>query len=152
MQIYVKSLTGSTTTLEFNPTDIVECISNKIQDKEGILPNKQYIYFADQLLIGSKTLSDYEIHDKAILHLTYLIDVIVRLSGNETKFFSRNSNFTIRTELQSTILELKNKIQTQTGIQTSKQKLFFDGEMLDNSKTIGYYHIKDNSILDLDRF
>jgi ubiquitin len=37
MQIFVKTLTGKTITLEVESTDSIEAVKAKIQDKEGML-------------------------------------------------------------------------------------------------------------------
>lgn len=69
MQLFVKTMTGKTVSIEVEEGESIEDVKAKISEKEGIPPEQQRLIFGGQQLEDAKTLEDYGVGDDDTFHL-----------------------------------------------------------------------------------
>lgn len=145
MQLFVKTLTGKTVSVEVEEGESIEDVKAKISEKEGIPAEQQRLIFGGQQLQDGKTLDDYDVSDDATLHL------VLRLRGGMQLFVKTLTGKTVSVEVEEgeSIEDVKAKISEKEGIPAEQQRLIFGGQQLQDGKTLDDYDVSDDATLHL---
>jgi ubiquitin C len=148
MKIFVQIIKGKNITLEVEPSESILNIKEKIQDKEGIPPSEQKLFFNGILLEDHKDLSYYYVKKESTLHL-----IMLSLDFSNIIFVKKvgGSAFTLMVELSDTIKSIKEKIEEKEGIPQNLQKLFYNGRpLVINNATLANSYIQNLSTIHLE--
>jgi len=144
MQIFVKWPTGKMIVLDVGPSDSIEIVTEKIQEREGMPCHYQRLVFAGKVLQDNHTLRDYSIPKYSTLHLVPIV------CGSEMRINLKTpteKTITLEVVPQDTIENVKNKILQKEGIVVERQSIFFAGKELKHEYTLADYNILNGSTL-----
>lgn len=140
MQVFVKEPAGKTLTLEVEPTDTIDSILSKVQEKTGIPPKKVRLVFGDKTLESGKTLSDYNIQKESTLHVILLTSIAITVQAE-------GKTYPLTVAWEDTVAQLKQQLAQQAGVQAEQISLQFDGAVLADEQTVDACGIEESGAL-----
>ena len=145
IQIYVKTMTGKTITLDVEESGTIENIKATIENKEGIPSDAQRLSFNGQQLKSERTLSFYKIRAESIVHVVTGPHIVVMV-----RIQTRNIVTLQNISENDTIKKLKTKIEEEENIPIEEQRLIWGDKQLEDEKTVHEYNILYWSTLKLE--
>ncbi|KAL5851770.1 hypothetical protein ACOSQ3_006888 [Xanthoceras sorbifolium] len=138
IQIFVKTWSGKTVTLDVQLSDTIKDVKDKLFDKVHIPPELQNFVFAGKQLEENRDLASYNVQEHSTLHMVVAPNAkIIPVSLYQFRAAISDS---------TTISDLKRMIQHEYG--SPVKELLFSHVTLENDRTLGDYHLGKNSRVD----
>lgn len=145
IQIFIDTPSGKTISIKMEPIDTIRLVKSKIQDKEGIPPDKQRLMLDGKQLEESTILHDC-VQKESILRLVLKLHGPLHIYVTETQ---TGKKITLDVESSDSVKHVKTKIYGKKGIPIAQQRLSLEGKDLEDDRALSDYNIDSSSEISL---
>ena len=142
VRIFVRMSTGSEVMLNLFTSNTIMNVKEIIQFSEDIPCDLQYLFFHDEHLMDSHTLSDYNIQNESILRCN------IRISF---KIATDKEEISVDACLDDNVRSVRDRIAGKLLIPLDQLCLVYNGEKLSNIYTLGSYKLPNGAVLNVDQ-
>lgn len=129
---------GKTRSIDVKPFNNIESIKRKIQNKQNILVDHQFLSFAGKELENDKTLGDYNIKSNDTIDLQCITHIVIIMSAT-----GKTNGLDVKP--YNTVKEIKQIMEEKEGIPLTQQKLYYAGCELKNDQSVSECHFNDDT-------
>ena len=140
--IYIKTIKGELITIGYNPKNKIIDLKCILDKRINIPINRQRLFFAGKELEDNKILKDYKIKKYSIINLFIELRDFIIIQKESKKINIQYYPF-------CKIIDIKKEIIIRENILLSEQTLVYNNSILDNNKSLSYYNINKDSIINL---
>lgn len=145
MEIFVKMLIGKITKIGVEESDFIEDVKEKLYHLEGIPTDQQRLMFSGRELMDGNSLKDCNIQNKStiflVLRLRDSFEISIRTLAGRT--------ISLPVESADSVQIVKAKVYDKVGVPPDQQRFVYGGRLLENTRSLSYYKIKNKSTLQL---
>lgn len=142
VRIFVRMSTGSEVMLNLFTSNTIMNVKEIIQFSEDIPCDMQYLFFHDEPLIDSHTLSDCNIQNESILILKRRISI---------KIACDKKKFSVDAYLDDNVRSVRDSVAGRLLMPLDQLCLVYNGEKLSNMRTLGSYNLRNGAVLNVDQ-
>ena len=142
VRIFVRMSTGSEVMLNLFTSNTIMNVKEIIQFSEDIPCDIQHLFFHDEPLIDSHTLSDCNIQNESILILKRRISIKVACDKKQ---------FSVDAYLDDNVRSVRDRIPGRLLMPLDQLCLVYNGEKLSNMRTLGSYNLRNGAVLNVDQ-
>ena len=144
VRIFVRMSTGSEVMLNLFTSNTIMNVKKIIQFSEDIPCDLQYLFFHDEHLMDSHTLSDYNIQNESVLRCNVKIRISIKIAPGVDAV-------SVDAYLDDKVKSVRDRIQGRVPIPLNQLYLVYNGEKLNNRYTLRHYKLRNGAVLNVDQ-